>query len=72
MFCADRLCLKPNLHFSSSSTLAEVLVCGCLVINYVKCMRTDLRGDLQMTLVMTKRHALRTSLYRGLRDVAKS
>ncbi len=36
MFCADRLCLKPNLHFSSSSTLAEVLVSGCLVIKLRK------------------------------------
>ena len=35
-------------------------------------MRTDLRGDLQMTLEMTNRHALRTSLYMGLREVAKS
>ncbi len=34
-------------------------------------MRTNLRGDLQMTLEMTNRHALRKSLYRGLREVAE-
>ena len=35
-------------------------------------MPTDLRGDLQMTLEMTKSHALRTSLYRGQRELAES